>query len=71
MSWDHWEYPAVCRDCGKAGHNTFSMNDWFKTKVSWTGFDFVEVRTKRDHTGHVYCQKCGSSSIEVGTVEMK
>ena len=65
MSWDHFEYPAYCRDCGHRGSIIHSENDWFQTRVEWIGFDFVEVPTKKAHTGTVSCLECGSSSIQI------
>ncbi len=65
MSWEHIEYPAFCRDCGHKGSRIYSENDWFRTNVTWIGFEFAEVRTKKVHSGTVSCPECGSSSIHV------
>lgn len=65
MSWDHFEYPAFCRDCEHRGSTIHSENDWFQTRVAWIGFGFVKVPTKKAHTGTVSCLECGSNSIQI------
>lgn len=69
MSWEHFESPVVCKDCGNKGSHIYSENDWLQTRLIWIDFNFIEVPTKKRHTGSISCEKRGSSSIQINKDE--
>lgn len=72
MSWDHYRYEAICKQCNHIGVCIKSSNDWNESKTTWEGFNtksadpYLVGRMHIDEMTPV-CH-CGSTDIEVGKI---
>lgn len=72
MSWERTKYEARCTSCGKTGFVIKAEDDWFRSSVTWIGFENSTPsptsvsKKKMDSRESTPLCECGNTSVEVG-----